>query len=71
MENPEAEVVPPGKSFRAVSFEDIARIADKTETVAAAQGEVLFGGGESITHVYVVRSGPHTGTSPESLVAAR
>jgi CRP-like cAMP-binding protein len=43
--------------FRAVSFEDIARIADKTETVAVAQGEVLFEGGEGITHVYVVRSG--------------
>ena len=43
--------------FRAVSFEDIARIADKTETVAVAQGDVLFDGGESITHVYIVRSG--------------
>ncbi len=43
--------------FREVSFEDIARIVDKTETVAVAQGEVLFDGGESITHIYIVRSG--------------
>ena len=43
--------------FREVSFEDIARIVDKTETVAVAQGEVVFDGGESITHIYIVRSG--------------
>ena len=43
--------------FREMSFEDIARIADKTETVAVAEGEVLFEGGESITHVHIVRSG--------------
>jgi Cyclic nucleotide-binding domain len=43
--------------FREMSFEDVARIADKTERVAVAQGEVLFEGGESITHVHIVRSG--------------
>ena len=43
--------------FREVSFEDIARVVSKTETVAAAPGDVLFHGGESITHIYIVRSG--------------
>jgi CRP-like cAMP-binding protein len=43
--------------FRAASFEDIARIAEKTQTVAVAKGEALFSEGESVTHIYVVRSG--------------
>jgi CRP-like cAMP-binding protein len=43
--------------FRALSFEDIARIAEKTETVSIAEGQILFRTGEPITHVYVVRSG--------------
>jgi CRP-like cAMP-binding protein len=44
--------------FRAASFEDIARIADKTQPVALAKGETLFSEGESVTHIYVViRSG--------------
>lgn len=41
--------------FRALSFEDIARVADKTETVSLPEGHVLFHAGESITHIHVVR----------------
>lgn len=42
--------------FRALSFEDIARVADKTETVSLPEGHVLFHAGESITHIHVVRT---------------
>ena len=43
--------------FRALSFEDIARVADKTETVSLPEGEVLLHAGGPITHIHVVRSG--------------
>jgi CRP-like cAMP-binding protein len=43
--------------FRALSFEDIARVANMTETVSVAEGEVLFRSGEPVTHIHVVRSG--------------
>jgi hypothetical protein len=43
--------------FRALSFEDIARVANMTETVSVAEGEVLFRSGESVTHIHVVRTG--------------
>lgn len=43
--------------FRALSFEDMARVADKTETVSLPEGEVLLHAGDPITHIHVVRSG--------------
>ena len=43
--------------FRALSFEDIARVADKTETFSLPEGEVLLHAGDPITHIHVLRSG--------------
>ena len=43
--------------FRALCFEDIARIAEKTETVSIPEGQALFEAGASITHVHVLRAG--------------
>jgi hypothetical protein len=43
--------------FRALSFEDIARVANTIETVSVAEGQVLFRSGEPVTHIHVVRGG--------------
>jgi CRP-like cAMP-binding protein len=54
--------------FRAGSFEEIARIAEKTQSVSLREGERLIVEGETITHVHVIRNGSIELTKNDSVV---
>lgn len=43
--------------FRALSFEEIARIAEKTDSISLSHGTVLFQTGDPITSIHVIRNG--------------